>query len=129
MAARWSVEISADFTEDPDRIAPYPLLVTVGQDTDSNLVLLNLEELRSVSLAGEFVAAADLGRHIAAELALNPWSSLVEIDMLGIGAELASIDPVRMRHHDTNDTAFLNTLPPESSPNHPAETPTRIGPC
>ena len=109
----WSVEASAEVAEEPDQIAPYPLLVSVGQSTDSDLVLVNLEELRSVSLTGESVAAEDLGRHLAAELALNPWSSLVEIDMLDIGAELASIDPIRMRHHDTNDNAFLEHLAAE----------------
>ena len=30
--------------------------------------------------------------------------------MLGIGAELARIDLVRMRHHDTNDTEFLEHI-------------------
>lgn len=109
-ACTWSVEASSDVAEEPDQIAPYPLLVSVGQDDDSELVLLNLEELRSVTLAGESDAAADLGRHLAAELALNPWSSLVEIDTLGICAELASIDPIRMRYHDGCDVKFLEHL-------------------
>ena len=106
----WSIETSGDVAEEPDQLAPYPLLVSVGQADDSDLVLLNLEELRSVTLAGASGTAAGLGRHIAAELALNPWSSLVEIDTLGIGAELGSIDPIRMRHHARRDPSFLERL-------------------
>ncbi len=118
----WTVEATADFAENADQVAPYPLIVSVGQD-DTGLVLLNLEELRSVSIVGEPTVAADLVRHLAAELALNPWSTLVEVDVVGIGAELRAIDPVRLRHHDEGDTTvaehLINALESEAPTSDP----------
>ena len=75
------------------------MLVTVGQDDTGRLHLLNLEHLRALSLTGEPGAATALARHIAAELALNPWSLLVEVDAVGVGEELAELDSMRLRHH------------------------------
>lgn len=90
--------------------APYPLLVSIGIDADGALVLINLEEVHAATIAGDPLKTAPLGRHIAAELALNPWSSLAEVDTVGIGAELAEIDPSRLHHHAGDDTAFLDQL-------------------
>jgi hypothetical protein len=106
----WSMPIADIASEHDGEVPPYPLLVSLGQSTDGTLVFLNLEEVGCAVVTGDEEKAAALGRHIAAELALNPWSSLVEIDTIGIGAELAEIDPVRHRHHDACDTRFLDLL-------------------
>lgn len=106
----WTSPIAADFDPPADQLAPYPLLVSVGQKDDGELVLLNLEELGSITVAGEPDRCAELLRHIAAELALNPWSTLVEIDTVGVGAELADLDPVRLRHHSTADTTTFEQI-------------------
>ena len=79
-------------------LPPYPLLVTVGQD-DDGLHLVNLEHFGVVALAGDPERTKALARHIAAELALNPWSTIVEVNVIGLGEELATLDTLRLRHH------------------------------
>lgn len=95
---------------DTDQLAPYPLLVTVGQDDDGHLWLVNLEALGTITLIGDPLRAEALGRHVAAELALNPWSVLVEVDTIGLGEELAELDPFRLHHHSLDDMQFLDVL-------------------
>lgn len=111
----WSIspsEITTDQTGNGriDNVAPYPLMVSVGANDQGALVYVNLEALQTLALLGDPDRATALGRHIAAELSLNPWSTLVEIEALGIGDELADIDPNRLHSHDRNDTAFLDHL-------------------
>jgi LysM repeat protein len=106
----WRIRLSEVQASRPGSVAPYPLLVSFGMAADGSLVLINLEEIASAVLAGIPEKAIALGRHIAAELALNPWSALVEVDTVGIGDELATIDPTRLHHHPVGDTAFLDRL-------------------
>ncbi|CUR54351.1 LysM peptidoglycan-binding domain-containing protein [Nocardioides sp.] len=106
----WSLALDAAIPTDLDQFAPYPLLVTVGQSVDQHLWLLNLEHLGVVSVTGDPENAEAIGRYVAAELALNPWSDLVDVDILGLGAELATIAPVRLHHHSDGDLTFLDRL-------------------
>ena len=94
----WSTRLTAT-PPNRDVIPPYPLLVTVGQDDAGGLHLVNLEHLGLASLTGDPTAATALARHIAAELALNPWSVLVDVTVIGLGEELAALDSMRLRHH------------------------------
>lgn len=106
----WSIALADVPADQHGSAAPHPLLVSIGMDADGALVLVNLEEVHTSALTGSLEKTTALGRHIAAELALNPWSALVEIDTLGICDELADIDPSRLHHHATDDTAFLERL-------------------
>jgi nucleoid-associated protein YgaU len=106
----WCAALASDFSDTSGAVAPYPLLVSIGQTDAGALALVNLEELRSIAVTGDPDRTTALGRHLAAELSLNPWSVLVEIDTLGIGYELATIDPLRLHHHGDGDTAFLDRL-------------------
>jgi nucleoid-associated protein YgaU len=94
----WSLGLSEPVPERGDVLPPYPMLVTVGQD-DDGLRLVNLEHLGVVALTGDTERAEALARHFAAELALNPWSTIVEVNLIGLGEELAALDTLRLRHH------------------------------
>lgn len=98
----WSMRLDDAVTDRRDVLPPYPLLVTIGQD-DDGLRLVNLEHLGTVELAGDHERSTALARHIAAELALNPWAVLVEVDLIGLGAELAPLDHLRLHCHDNGD--------------------------
>lgn len=109
-ARTWSAYLDDDFASDSGDSAPYPMLVSLGPGENGALTLVNLEELGSLALTGDVEVAMALGRHIAAELSLNPWSVLVEIDLLGLGAELATMDPLRLHHHGDTATGFLEGI-------------------
>jgi nucleoid-associated protein YgaU len=98
----WSAQLRAEGPS-TDVIAPYPLLVSIGQDDAGGLHLLNLEAFGVACLSGDTDAATALARHVAAELALNPWSALVNVNVIGFGQELAELDTLRLHHHDNGD--------------------------
>lgn len=97
----WSLDLTEPVDERRDVVAPFPLLVTVGQDTSGDLWLVNLEHLGVITLAGDSAHASALARHIAAELALNPWSVLVKVTLIGLGEELTNIDAGRLTYDQT----------------------------
>lgn len=98
----WSLRLDEPLPDRQDVLSPYPMLVTIGRD-DTGIHLLNLEHLGVVTLTGDADRTTALARHIAAELALNPWSTLVEVTVIGFGEELASLDDLRLRHHSDGD--------------------------
>jgi LysM repeat protein len=99
----WSVPLNIDLDElgphVADQPAPYPLLVTIGSDDDNQVWLLNLEELAVVSIGGDPTYRADFARYLAAELACNPWSDAVTVDCVGVGGEVAPLNPDRVSAH------------------------------
>ena len=98
----WSLDLSEALPDRGDVLPPYPLLVSVGQENDG-LQLVNLEHLGVVALTGDRERTRALARHLAAELALNPWSTIVEVDVIGLGEELAELDTLRLRHHPNGE--------------------------
>jgi hypothetical protein len=71
--------------------APYPLLVTIGHTDDGVMWLLNCEELGSLAITGDPSRGRDIARHLAAQLAVNPWSRQVDIDCIGVAAETTQL--------------------------------------
>ena len=82
----------------PDQPAPYPLLVTIGTTEAGDPWLLNCED-HTLTLTGDPTYAADLARYIAAEVACNPWSAGSTVDCVGVAAEVAPLNPDRVRPH------------------------------
>ncbi|GAA1754053.1 LysM peptidoglycan-binding domain-containing protein [Aeromicrobium alkaliterrae] len=83
--------VGPDPIDDP---SPWPLLVTIGSTADGSISLLNLEG-QAVTVTGDARKGQDFARYVAAEILCNPWSRHTTLDLLGIGSELAPIDPER----------------------------------
>ena len=90
---RGTLALDTDVPGDVDELAPYPLLVAIGTSENHHLRLLNLEHLGIVTVTGDSEKAEAFGRYVAAELALNPWSALVDVDTLGLAKELTTSLP------------------------------------
>jgi nucleoid-associated protein YgaU len=101
---RWSCPTGVDVDEvgphEPDQPAPYPLLVTIGASDDNEGWLLNCEDLPVITITGDPTYGRDFARYLAAELACNPWSSQVRVDCVGVAAEIAPMNPLRVRYHE-----------------------------
>ena len=104
---RWLLATGAHEHESTARSA-YPQVVSVGLDDDGNTWLVNLEQLGTISLTGDPTYAADFARYVAAEIAVNPWASQVQVDCVGIAPEAVPLDPARIRHHGLEDTTALD---------------------
>jgi LysM repeat protein len=105
----WSVSVNDELpvtaANAGQYLAPYPALVTVGYDTEGGKWLLDLESAGALALIGDEDRCLDLGRFIAAELAVNAWSDQLSVTMVGFGEELVALNPTRLRYTDDLDTA------------------------
>lgn len=101
---RWRVSANLPLDElgpqVADQPAPFPLLATIGSGDDGSMWLLNLEGA-DLTVTGDPVFTADFARYVVADLACSPWSTTTTVDCVGIGEELAALDPERVRVHDT----------------------------
>ncbi|MDP2773292.1 MAG: LysM peptidoglycan-binding domain-containing protein [Nocardioides sp.] len=71
---------------------PYPLLATIGMSDTGETWLLNCEELSTVTISGDPTYCRDFARHLAAQLAVNPWSRRVQVDCIGVAEEAVAMD-------------------------------------
>lgn len=101
-----SVEDLGELSDEAD--APYPLLVTIGEGDDGALWLLNCEDLGPLTLTGDPDRTRDFARHLVAQLAVNPWSTGVTVDCLGIAAEAKPLGD-GIHHHATATEAATAT--------------------
>ena len=89
---------SLDTSEPLDISAPYPAIITVGDDTQGAALMLNLEYVGTLQLHDPFQGTGQVNTinqiigSIAAELLLNPWAEGLHLSLLGL------------------DDAFLNAL-------------------
>jgi len=96
---RWSIRRGDPLSYDERRrahfFAPFPTLASVGSTAGGEHWLLDLERVAAMSLTGDADRGLDLLRFLAAELAHNTWSEMLQVTAVGFGAELAEINPDR----------------------------------
>jgi LysM domain len=87
-----------------EQLAPYPTLVAIGHNpTTGEKWLVDLEASGALALSGDPARCLDLGRFIAAELAVNAWSDQLTATLVGFGEQMLPLNPDRLRH--TGDLA------------------------
>ena len=91
-------ELPYDESERELHIPPYPLLVSVGYTPAGDHYLIDLERIGSMSLSGDRERCMNLARFIAAEIAHNQWSELLEVTLVGFGQEMAQMNPEQLKY-------------------------------
>lgn len=91
-------ELPYDESERELHIPPYPLLVSVGYTPAGDHYLIDLERIGSLSLSGDRERCLNLARFIAAEVAHNQWSELLEVTLVGFGQEMAQMNPEQLKY-------------------------------
>ncbi|QAY68768.1 LysM peptidoglycan-binding domain-containing protein [Xylanimonas protaetiae] len=105
----WSAPLDARLPG-VEMIPPYPMLVSVGQAADGTLWMVNLERLGTLTVTGTPADVAAFARHVAAELAVSPWSFLVDVHVVGLTGELDAFNAGRVRHSPAGDLTPLDDL-------------------
>jgi nucleoid-associated protein YgaU len=109
---RWSINCGDDLGYNPaERVyhfAPYPTLVSVGYTTTGEHWLLDLERVGALSLSGDPERCLNLARFLAAELAHNAWSEMLQVTLVGFGEEMADINPERLTYTEDFDKAIAS---------------------
>lgn len=72
---------------------PSPTLVTVGRSGDE-VLMVNLEGMGSVVLAGDLHANESVGRAMALELATSRWAAAFDLVLIGFGTGMERFDRV-----------------------------------
>ncbi len=80
--------------------APFPTLASVGYTDEGEHWLLDLERIAALSLAGDAERCLNLARFVAAELAHNTWSEMLQVTLVGFGRELVDANPDRLSYTD-----------------------------
>jgi hypothetical protein len=80
--------------------APFPTLASVGYTDEGEHWLLDLERIGALSLAGDAERCLNLARFVAAELAHNTWSEMLQVTLIGFGRELVDANPDRLSYTD-----------------------------
>ena len=100
----WVLPATAEPPDPGAAAPPFPALVTVGSRPGAHL-LVDLERIGAVTVAGEPDRCLDLLRHVVAELAHHPWSRPVRVTVAGFppgqARLLASLAPERVRVTDS----------------------------
>lgn len=98
----WTLDRGAPTGYQPARrdrdVTPYPALATVGYTAAGEHWLLDLERIGALTLTGDAERATNLARFLAAELAHNSWAELLQVTLVGFGAEMAQMHPDRLTY-------------------------------
>ena len=87
----WTLPLASLTAEEPLNIsAPYPALITVGDDAQGAALMLNLEHAGTLQLHDPIHGTSQINTidqmigSIATELLLNPWAEGLHLSLLGI---------------------------------------------
>lgn len=120
----WTLPLTSMEIEEPlDLPAPYPALITIGDDREGAALMLNLEHAGSLQLHDplqEKTATNTISQmlgSIAAELLLNPWAEGLHLSLLGVDDSfLTALSADRVTTYTTEQTeACLNDLTAEAN--------------
>ncbi|CAM3422376.1 LysM peptidoglycan-binding domain-containing protein [Occultella aeris] len=90
--------------------APWPALVSIGQDEEDAHLLVDLEHLGQLDIRGEAEAAHATLAALAVQLATSEWADDIQVTLVGVLPELVeAIDTSRIRHVP-DLAAVLDTL-------------------
>ncbi|MGZ0146178.1 hypothetical protein ACXJJ3_03855 [Kribbella sp. WER1] len=104
---RWTLRRGYGPSGEVNAPAPYPTLVTVGQNADGATVLIDLDTANGiVAFGGVTNASRDVVGSLAVELATNLWSEGAHISMVGFGDDLSSLSPSRLSYWVRLDDAM-----------------------
>ncbi|MET7282797.1 BTAD domain-containing putative transcriptional regulator [Kribbella sp. NPDC005582] len=104
---RWTLRRAYAPTGEITAPAPYPTLVTIGQNADGATVLVDLDTANGiVSFGGVTEASRDVVGSLAVELATNLWSEGAHVSMVGFGDDLSSLAPARLSYWVRLDAAL-----------------------
>ncbi len=79
--------------------APWPALVSIGQDEEDAHVLVDLEDLGQLDIRGEAEAAHATLAALTLELATSEWADDIQVTLVGVLPELVeAMDTSRIRH-------------------------------
>jgi nucleoid-associated protein YgaU len=88
---------------------PYPALVTIGQDATDAHLMVDLEHIGALNLAGDATAADGALTALALELATSRWAEDLQITLVGVAEGLPdALDTGRIRHVDDTQTLLRN---------------------
>ena len=111
-ATRWAISREDTLPYDPaDRqyhFAPFPTLASVGYTAKGEHWLLDLERVAAMSLSGDPERCLNLARFLAAELAHNAWSEMLQVTLVGFGREMAEINPDRLTYTENFTKAIAS---------------------
>ncbi|MDH6710906.1 nucleoid-associated protein YgaU [Kitasatospora sp. MAA19] len=98
----WTCPATSTGIADDERLAaadaPYPALVSIGHDTRDRLVLVDLEHIGVLHLAGDQDSARHVLQAVAVEIATSPLPAHLEVEVLdGAVPGLENAVPDRVR--------------------------------
>ncbi|WP_405058396.1 hypothetical protein OG474_37455 [Kribbella sp. NBC_01505] len=104
---RWTLRRGLGPIGEVSAPAPYPTLVTIGENADGATVLVDLDTANGiVSFGGITDASRDVVGSLAVELATNLWSEGAHVSMVGFGDDLSSVAPGRLSYWVRLDAAL-----------------------
>lgn len=106
LGASWQTSLGELPTDRPGALAPYPALVTVGNDDQGGQLLVDLEAVGVLSLSGPRRGTTAMLRAMAVELATSGWADHLRLTLVGFGEELVALQPERVRHVETLERAL-----------------------